>query len=93
MRHFGCFFHDNFQPEVASDAISGANVGLVSLDVIVKFGDSRSNRSGDMHATASLVMKDDDDTGVRQSSHKGAFCLTTNSGQSPLAADNISHSF
>ena len=39
------FFRNNFRPEVVCDVISGANVGQVSANVSVKFGDSRSNRS------------------------------------------------
>ena len=42
---FGDFFSDNCRPEVASDIIYGTGVGLVSMDVRVKFGDSNSNRS------------------------------------------------
>ena len=43
----------------------------------VKFGDSKSNRSRDIRV--SHFVKNDDDTGVRKSSHKGkrliVFCL------------------
>ena len=39
---------DNFRSEEASDVISGANVEQVGLNVHVKFGDSRSNRSRDI---------------------------------------------
>ena len=39
---------DNSQPEEASDVISGVIVEPTSMDISVKFGDSRSNRSGDI---------------------------------------------
>ena len=39
---------DNCQLEVASDVISDMAVQYVSMDVCVKFGDSKSNRSGDI---------------------------------------------
>ena len=42
------FFRCNFRLEVASDVISGANVGLVGMDVAVKFGDSIPNGSRDI---------------------------------------------
>ena len=38
-------FRSNFRPEVASNAISCANVGQVGVDEPVKFGDSSSNGS------------------------------------------------
>ena len=41
----GCLFYDNCRPEVYVDVISGVVVQWVSVDVLVKFGDSRSNRS------------------------------------------------
>ena len=41
---FDGFFHKNFTPEVASDAVSGRPVGYVSVCVLVKCGDSKSNR-------------------------------------------------
>ena len=49
---FSCFFsRNNFvRPEVANDAISVVVVGQVGTDVRVKFGDSRSNRSGDIRS-------------------------------------------
>ena len=34
------FFRDSFRPEVVSDVISGANIGLVAMDVRVQLGDS-----------------------------------------------------
>ena len=42
---FVSFFHDNFRPEVVSDVISSFAVARVGVDVPVKFGDCRSNRS------------------------------------------------
>ena len=39
---------DNFQPEVASDVISGVDVEQVGVKVQVTFGDSSSNRSRDI---------------------------------------------
>ena len=42
------FNFDNCQPEVASDLISCMAVQYVGVDVCVKFGDSRSNRSQDI---------------------------------------------
>ena len=42
------FFRCSFRPEVVRDVISGPNVGWVGMDVPVKFGDSRSNRSRDI---------------------------------------------
>ena len=47
-RHFQRFCRDNFQPEVASDVILSANVGHVSVDATMKFGDSSSNGSRDI---------------------------------------------
>ena len=41
-------FHYNFRPEVDNDVISGVAVDYVSMDVRVKFGDSRSNGSRDI---------------------------------------------
>ena len=38
-----------FRQEVASDVISGENVGQVGLDVPVKFDDYNSNGSRDIH--------------------------------------------
>ena len=38
---------DNFRPEVHSDVIFGVVVNLAGVKFHVKFGDSRSNRSGD----------------------------------------------
>ena len=43
-----CFKFDNFQPEVASDVISGVFVEPTGVKVPVKFDDSRSNRSRDI---------------------------------------------
>ena len=45
---FSIVFRCSCRPEVVSDVISGANVGQVDMDVLVKFGDSRSNRSRDI---------------------------------------------
>ena len=42
---FRDFFRYSFRPEVVYDLISGLVLGHVSIDVRVKFGDSRSNRS------------------------------------------------
>ena len=39
------FNFDNCRLKVAGDVISGVAVDLVGVDVRVKFGDSRSNRS------------------------------------------------
>ena len=39
---------DNFRPEVVNDVISGVDVEEVGMNVRVKFGDSRSNSSGDI---------------------------------------------
>ena len=49
MRHFRPFSNvDYFRPDVHSDVMSGVVVEPKGLKVRVKFGDSRSNRSGDM---------------------------------------------
>ena len=45
---FDSFFHCNFQPEVDNHVISGVVVDYVSMDVHVKFGDSRSHGSRDI---------------------------------------------
>ena len=37
------FFSLNFRPEVDNDVIFGVAVDYVSVDVLVNFGDSRSN--------------------------------------------------
>ena len=42
------FFRCNFRAEVVSDAMPGANVMEVGVDVPVKFGDSSSNSSRDI---------------------------------------------
>ena len=39
----GFLFSYNFRPEVAGDVISGVVIENVGVDVIVKFGYSRSN--------------------------------------------------
>ena len=44
---FRRFFQDNFRPEVVSDVLSGGDVGQIGMDIAVKFGDSRPNRSRD----------------------------------------------
>ena len=41
----GFLFHDNSRLEVVSDVMSSVDVEQVSVDVPVKFGDFRSNRS------------------------------------------------
>ena len=66
---------DNCQPEVVSDVISGTVKDPTGVKV-VKFGDSRSNRSRDLrlpHFVTNSCNDDDDndDAGVRWSSHKG----------------------
>ena len=61
---------DNCQPEVDSDVISGVVIKPV------KGSDSRSNRSRDIRVPH-FVTNDDDDTGVRPSSHKGKTPLST----------------
>ena len=53
---FGC----SFRPEVVHDIISGANVGRVGMDVPVKFGDSRSNRSRDIRLPYFAMNKEND---------------------------------
>ena len=45
---FSTVFRDNFQPEVDSDVIYGADVKQVGMDVHVKLGDFRSDRSQDI---------------------------------------------
>ena len=42
---FPTVFRDSFRPEVVSDVIYGADVEQVNVNVRVKLGDSRSNRS------------------------------------------------
>ena len=55
---FDSFFRDNFLPEVASGLISGVAVEFVGVDLNVKCGDSRSNRSRYIR-TAHFVMEDE----------------------------------
>ena len=55
---FDSFFRDNFWPVVDSDVISGVIVDQTGMDVPVKFGDPRSNRSRDIRA-AYFVMEDE----------------------------------
>ena len=55
---FDCFFRDNFEPEVASDDISDADVGHDGMDIHVKFSDSRSIGSRDI-CVAHFVMDDE----------------------------------
>ena len=58
--------------EASRDVISGDAIEHVGLDVHVKFGDPRFNRSRDIRV-AQFVMDnddDDDDTGVSRSLHK-----------------------
>ena len=52
---FSRVFGDSFRPEVVSDVISGMAAEQFGVDVPVKFGDSRSNRSRDARA-AHVVM-------------------------------------
>ena len=56
--HFRRVFRDNFWLEVANDVISGVAVEYVIMDVRLKLGDSRSNRSRDIRA-AHFVMDDE----------------------------------
>ena len=58
---------DNCQPESASDVISGADVEQVGMNVLIKFGDFRSNRSRDIRLPHFVT----NDTGAHHSSHKG----------------------
>ena len=55
--------------EETSDVISGENVGQIGVGVPVQFGGSRSHRSRDIRLPF-FVTNDDNDTGVRRSSHK-----------------------
>ena len=50
---FRVFFRDDFRPDVFSDVISFLAVDQVGMDVRIKFGDSRSNRSRDIRASLS----------------------------------------
>ena len=59
------------RPEATSDVISGANAGQVGMGAVVKFADSSSNRSRDIGLRLPHLVTNDDDTGVRRSSHKG----------------------
>ena len=45
---FLTFFRYNFRPEVDNEVISGVAVDNVSMDVLLKFGDSSSNGSRDI---------------------------------------------
>ena len=81
VRQFPQFLNvDNCQSEVHSDVMSSVVVDATGEKVPVKFGDSRSNRFS-RYTTALLCTNDNDDNdaGVRRSSHKGkthsAFCL------------------
>ena len=56
---FDSFFRDNFRLEVVSDVISYMAIEYISMDVRLKFGDSRSNCSGDIRISH-FVMGDDD---------------------------------
>ena len=56
------------RPEAGKDVISGAHVEQVGMDVRVKSGDSRSNRSRD---GLPYFVTNDDDAGLRRSSHQG----------------------
>ena len=51
--------------------MSGVNIGLVGLDALEKFGDSRSNGSRDMRLPHFVTNDDDDGAGVRRISHRG----------------------
>ena len=55
---FDGVFRDNFRPEVVNSVISGVDVELVGMDVLVKFDNSRSNRSRDFRL--SHVVTDDE---------------------------------
>ena len=44
------FFRYNFQPKIDNDVIFGLAVDYVGMDVLVKFGDFRSNGSWDIWA-------------------------------------------
>ena len=50
------FLFDRFRTEIVTDVISDVFVEQLDMDVPVKFGDSRSNRSRVAH----FVMNDDD---------------------------------
>ena len=59
MRHFRqFFFHNDFRQEVASDVISGVVVQPTRMDVRMKCGDSRSNRSQDIRGATQFVVKE-----------------------------------
>ena len=61
---------DNVRLEVASDVISGVDVERGGMNVQVKFGDFRSNRSRDIRLPQ-MPINNDNDTGVLWSSYKG----------------------
>ena len=66
---YGTSTATNYQPEEASDVVSGMAVQYVSVDVCVKYGDSRSNRSRDIRLPHFVTDKrtTNDDTGVSRS--------------------------
>ena len=74
---FGPFSNvDNFRLEVYSDVISGVIVDSAGVKVLVKFGDSRSNRSRDMRLDSYDNDNNDNDAGRRILwYHPAAFCL------------------
>ena len=64
---------NNIRPEVDSDVISAAVINLTGVKVRVKSSDSKSNRYRDIRLSHFTTNNhdDDNDAGVRRSSHKG----------------------
>ena len=68
MRHFRSFFWnvDNFRSEVYSDVVSGMAIDPTDMKALVKFGDSRSNRSRDIRLPHFVTNDDDNDDAGRR---------------------------